>query len=167
MNTIDHFKKLYAIAKEQGIGAALKYDARETAKRHLGLAIGLPIYIETLLGKPRDVPFDEGSAEAVLGPDGEIFMTRTREAYSDIKRIGERQPDGRWVTYCEFPVQNPDGSWRIEKRQHGETMKCPNCHKFKFGELQAVCKNCGYTDGSDRWFSNEDEISPIVLIRDG
>ena len=34
MKTFDHFKKLFAIAKESGIEAALKHDAIETLKRH-------------------------------------------------------------------------------------------------------------------------------------
>ncbi|MBW2970325.1 hypothetical protein KY309_00400 [Candidatus Woesearchaeota archaeon] len=35
--------------------------------------------------------------------------------------------------------------------------KCNKCGKMKLGELQSICKYCGYSDGDDRWFSNQDE----------
>jgi hypothetical protein len=46
-------------------------------------------------------------------------------------------------------------------------MNCPNCGKIKMGELQSFCKNCGQSGGSDRWFSEEDETTPMTIVRDG
>lgn len=44
--------------------------------------------------------------------------------------------------------------------------QCPNCKKLKIGELQSVCKNCGHTDGNDRWFSNEESGKSIRPVSD-
>ncbi|MEM3154423.1 MAG: zinc ribbon domain-containing protein [Candidatus Woesearchaeota archaeon] len=43
---------------------------------------------------------------------------------------------------------------------------CSQCKKLKISEMQTVCKHCGHTDGSDRWFSHDDEHTPIKSITD-
>ncbi len=45
-------------------------------------------------------------------------------------------------------------------------IQCPKCKKLKVGEVQTVCKSCGHIDGSDRWFSNDDESTPIKSLTD-
>jgi len=46
--TIQHFKKLYDVAKKDGIKEALKYDVIETAKRHPVAILGIGMLINEL-----------------------------------------------------------------------------------------------------------------------
>lgn len=50
--TIQHFKKLYDIAKEKGVKSALEHDVIETLKRHPKLA-GLAIASSMYFAKPQ------------------------------------------------------------------------------------------------------------------
>gem|GEM_PF-1959850 len=34
--------------------------------------------------------------------------------------------------------------------------RCQSCGRLKIGELQAICKYCGYSSGSDRWYVDDD-----------
>ena len=45
-------------------------------------------------------------------------------------------------------------------------MECTKCHKLKIGELQAICKNCGFSDGNDRWFAHDSRSKQTHLLRD-
>jgi len=53
--SIQHFKKLREIAREDGIRTALNYDLAMTMKRHPNLA-GLALYASTIFSKPNPEP---------------------------------------------------------------------------------------------------------------
>ncbi|MFH1456316.1 MAG: hypothetical protein ABIF40_05200 [archaeon] len=97
MNTIEHFKALNQIRKEDGLLEALKSDAVQTAIRHPAL-LALPFY----LGKVEAQPLNEGYAEATVGSDGEYTRFVRREPGSDLTIIEERQEDGSWIKRAEY-----------------------------------------------------------------
>ena len=68
--SLQHFKKLYEIAKTDGVKAALKYDAIETVKRHPTAVLGLAMLADSLLYETRIKGYRYVDEE-VIPPDKE------------------------------------------------------------------------------------------------
>ena len=52
MKTIKHLRKVYSIAKKQGVKSALKYDLKETSKRLVCLVIATELYSGKIKPEP-------------------------------------------------------------------------------------------------------------------
>ena len=127
MKTIQHFKKLYDIVKDEGIVSALKHDAIETAKRHPQLVMGASLLYSSMFSNPQDVPIDSGYAEATIdSKTGEYLRFARREANSDTTFIEERKADGSWEKHSYTPVKLPDGSWETK-------VDLPRVYQLKLG----------------------------------
>ena len=73
--SLQHFKKLYEIAKTDGVKAALKYDAIETVKRHPVAVLNLVLLADSLLYEDRIIGYKRVDEEAIP-PDKEGHALR-------------------------------------------------------------------------------------------
>jgi len=81
--SLQHFRKLYEIAKTDGLTGALKYDAIETVKRHpkvLMYTISAGVMIGAYLAKPK-IEEKEPVIREVLRPDIESIPPPEKTYY--------------------------------------------------------------------------------------
>lgn len=64
--SMQHLKKLYDIAKEDGLKEALKYDLHETKQRHAVPAFFIGMLIDDLFYRREPVPRDTHTEEEVI-----------------------------------------------------------------------------------------------------